>query len=37
MGIVSSIKDFIGGEPEFDEFDGYNEEAEYEDGSVDEA
>ena len=34
MGIVSSIKDFIGGEPEFDEFDGYNEEAEYEDDAA---
>ncbi len=30
MGIVSSIKDFIGGEPDFDEFDGYDE-AEYDD------
>lgn len=34
MGIVSSIKDFIGGEPEFDEFDGYNDEAEFEDDVV---
>ncbi len=34
MGIVSSIKDFIGGEPEFDEFDGYNEEAEFEDDAI---
>lgn len=30
MGIVSSIKDFIGGEPEFDEYEGFDEEAGYE-------
>ncbi len=31
MGIVSSIKDFIGGEPDFEDFDGYDEGAEFED------
>ena len=30
MGIVSSIKDFIGGEPDFEEFDGFEDE-EFED------
>lgn len=26
MGIVSSIKDFIGGEPDFEDFDGFEDE-----------
>ena len=30
MGIVSSIRDFIGGEPDFDEYDGFGEDAEFE-------
>ncbi len=30
MGIVSSIKDFIGGEPDFDEFEDFEDEVDYE-------
>ena len=30
MGFVSSIKDFIGGEPDFEEFDEFEDDVEYE-------
>ena len=30
MGIVSSFKDFIGGEPDFEDFDEFDDEVEYE-------